>query len=131
MQKIGRYEIIRELGRGGMATVYLALDPRFQRDVAIKVLPRQFTHDPQFPGAVSNKKAQTIAALEDPAIVPVYDFGEHDDAPFLVMRYMPGGSLRDRLGRGPLPLDEISRILQPSGPGAGQGAPPGDHPPRY
>ena len=48
MQQIGRYEIKQELGRGGMATVYLAFDPLFHRQVAIKVLPRQFTHDPQF-----------------------------------------------------------------------------------
>ena len=46
--QIGRYEIRRELGRGGMATVYLAYDPRFKRQVAIKVLPRQFTHDPKY-----------------------------------------------------------------------------------
>ena len=93
MQSIGRYEIIRELGRGGMATVYLAYDPRFQREVAIKVLPRQFTHDPRFLERFEHE-ARTIAALEHYAIVPVHDFGEEDDAPYLVMRYMSGGSLR-------------------------------------
>jgi eukaryotic-like serine/threonine-protein kinase len=110
-EQIGRYEIRRELGRGGMATVYLALDPNIRRQVAIKVLPRQFTHDPKYL-ARFQQEAETIAALEHPAIVPIYDFGEYNDAPFLVMRYMSGGTLRDRLKGEPLPLDEIAAILQ-------------------
>ncbi len=110
-QQIGRYKIIREVGRGGMATVYLAHDPRFQRDVAVKVLPRQFTHEPRFLERFE-REAQTIAALEHPAIVPVYDFGEFEDTPFLVMRYMAGGSLRPRLADGAMPLNEIARILE-------------------
>jgi peptide/nickel transport system substrate-binding protein len=93
---IGRYEIRRELGRGGMATVYVAHDPRFERDVAIKVLPLHFTHDPQF-RARFEREAKTIAALENPAIVPVYDFGERDGQPYLVMRFMTGGSLEERM----------------------------------
>jgi serine/threonine protein kinase len=107
---IDRYRIIRELGRGGMATVYLAHDPRFRRDVAIKVLPRQFTHDPRFLERFT-QEAQLIAALEHPAIVPVHDFGEYADAPYLVMRYMAGGGLRQRLAGGPLPPAEVVRIL--------------------
>lgn len=114
-QTIGRYEIIAEIGRGGMATVYLARDPRFGRRVAIKVLPRQFTHDPNFLIRF-NREAKIIAALEHKAIVPVYDFGEHEDAPFLVMRYMPGGSLRDRLAAGPLTQAEAARILSAVAP---------------
>ena len=80
---IGRYEIKSELGRGGMATVYLAHDPRFKRDVALKVLPREFLHDPTF-RARFEREAQTIASLEHPAIVPVYDFGEQDGQLYLV-----------------------------------------------
>ena len=110
-QQIGRYEIRRELGRGGMATVYLALDPNIRRQVAIKVLPRQFTHDPKYL-ARFRQEAETIAALEHPAIVPVYDFGEHNDAPFLVMRYMSGGTLGDRLQGDPLPLEMIAAMLE-------------------
>lgn len=109
-RQIGRYNIVAEIGRGGMATVYLARDPRFQRDVAIKVLPRQFTHEPRFLERFE-REAQTIAALEHPAIVPVYDFGEFEDTPYLVMRYMAGGSLRPRIADKPLPLTEISRIF--------------------
>jgi serine/threonine-protein kinase len=107
---IGRYEIRAQLGRGGMATVYHAFDPRFKREVAVKVLPREFLHDPQF-RARFEREAQTIAALEHSAIVPVYDFGEEDGQPHLVMRLMNGGSLVDRLRRGPLPLAEAARIF--------------------
>lgn len=108
---IGRYEIIGELGRGGMATVFRGFDPRFKREVAIKVLPREFLHDPTF-RARFEREAQTIAALEHPAIVPVYDFGEEDGQPFIVMRLMTGGSLADRLTRGPLPIAEAARLYE-------------------
>ncbi|HRQ39072.1 MAG TPA: protein kinase [Chloroflexota bacterium] len=110
-EKINRYEIKRELGRGGMASVYEAYDPQFQRPVAVKLLPREFLHDPEF-RARFTREARTIAALEHPAIVPVYDFGEEDGQPFLVMRLMTGGSLTDRLANGPLPIDEAAEILK-------------------
>jgi serine/threonine protein kinase len=97
--KFGRYEIKSEIGRGGMATVFHAYDPRFERDVAIKVLPREFLHDPQF-RARFEREAKMIALLEHPAIVPVYDFGEENGQPFIVMRYMSGGSLSERLQKG-------------------------------
>ncbi|RPI28310.1 MAG: serine/threonine protein kinase, partial [Chloroflexota bacterium] len=109
-ERIGRYEIKSELGRGGMASVYHAHDPRFKRDVAIKVLPPQFMHDPTF-RARFEREAQTIASIEHPAIVPVYDFGEENGIPYLVMRYMPGGSLADLLKNGPLSLTETARII--------------------
>jgi serine/threonine-protein kinase len=109
-QKIGRYEIKCELGRGGMATVYRGYDPRFQREVAVKVLPREFLHDPSF-RARFEREAQTIAALEHSAIVPVYDFGEEAGQPYLVMRLMTGGTLADRMEAGPLPLTDAARIF--------------------
>jgi len=111
LQKIGRYEIIRELGRGGMATVYLARDPSVNRQVAVKVLPPQFTHDPQF-RVRFEREAQLIARLEHAYIVPVYDFGQQGDQPYLVMRYLPGGTLEDRLAERPLPLAQVASILQ-------------------
>ncbi len=94
-----------------MAVVYKANDPRFERMVAIKVLPREFMHDPQFIGRF-NREAKTIAALDHPAIVPVFDYGEEDGQPFLVMRYMPGGSLAEKLENGPLPLEMATVIVQ-------------------
>jgi serine/threonine-protein kinase len=89
---IGRYEVLQELGRGGMAIVYLARDPLMKRKVAVKVLPRQFTFDPKFRSRFE-REAEVIAKLEHPYIVPVHDFGEHEDQPFIVMRYMSGGTL--------------------------------------
>jgi len=109
-EQFGRYIIKGELGRGGMATVFSAYDPRFERDVALKVLPREFLHDPQF-RARFDREAKTIALIEHPAIVPVYDFGEEEGQPYIVMRYMSGGSLSDRLSQGHLPLDEVSKML--------------------
>jgi len=109
--KIGRYEITRELGRGGMATVYLARDPSFNRQVAVKVLPSQFTHDPQF-RVRFEREAQVIARLEHPYIVPVYDFGQQGDQPFLVMRYLPGGTLENRIAEKPMPLAQVVPIIQ-------------------
>jgi serine/threonine-protein kinase len=93
-----------------MATVYLAHDPRFMREVALKALPHQFTHDPMFRTRFE-REAQTIAALEHPAIVPVHDFGEEDGQPFIVMRYMSGGSLSDRLRQGNMPLEAATAVL--------------------
>ncbi len=107
---IGRYIIKEELGKGGMATVFLAQDPRFERDVALKVLPHAFLHDPAFRQRFE-REAKTIASLEHQAIVPVYDFGEHEGQPYLVMRHMAGGSLLDRMRQGPMPLEEAARII--------------------
>ncbi len=109
-QKIGRYEIKAEIGRGGMATVYHAYDPRFEREVALKVLPREMLHDPQF-RARFEREAKTIAMLEHPAIVPVYDFGEEDGQPYFVMRFMTGGSLNERMKQGAMTIQEVAHLF--------------------
>jgi len=111
MLTIGRYEIIRELGRGGMATVHLALDPSFGRRVAIKVLPRHMLHETEF-RARFEREAKIIAALEHPYIVPVYDYGEDAGQPFIVMRYMPGGTLAERIAGRSMPLVKIIPTVQ-------------------
>jgi len=111
-RKIGRYEIKDVIGRGGMASVYLAHDPNSKRDVAVKVLPRESL------GKESNaldrfkKELETIAQLEHPAIVPVYDVGEEDQQPFFVMRYMAGGSLSVLIQEGKLSLQDTARIIE-------------------
>jgi serine/threonine protein kinase len=110
-EKIGRYEVKEELGRGGMATVYRAYDPRFEREVAVKVLPREMLHDPQF-RVRFEREAKTIAMLEHSAIVPVYDFGEEDGQPYFVMRYMSGGSLSDRIKRNRLSVQQAARMVE-------------------
>jgi serine/threonine-protein kinase len=110
VEKIGRYQIEEEIGRGGMATVYISRDPQFGREVAIKVLPREFTHNPHFRERFE-REAQAIAQLEHSAIVPVYDYGQEEGRTFLVMRMMKGGTLADRINDGPLPLKDAARIL--------------------
>ncbi|MCA9973663.1 MAG: protein kinase [Anaerolineales bacterium] len=109
-KQIGRYVIKAELGRGGMSTVYWAHDPYFERDVAIKLLAERLLERQTFRVRFS-REAKTIAALDHPAIVPVYDFGEDAERPFLVMRFMTGGTLADRLKKGPLSVAETARIL--------------------
>ena len=109
-QTIHRYQIRATLGIGGMSTVYRAFDPQFQREVAIKVLPRELLHKEEFLTRF-RREITTITTLEHPAIVPVYDFGEAEGQPYLVMRLMSGGSLKDRLEKGPLSLDEIARLF--------------------
>ena len=110
-ENIGRYEVKSELGRGGMATVYKAYDPRFEREVAVKVLPREMLHDPQF-RVRFEREAKTVASLEHPAIVPVYDVGEEDGQPYFVMRYMTGGSLSERINTGSLSVLETAKIIE-------------------
>ncbi|MCP4419021.1 MAG: serine/threonine protein kinase [Chloroflexi bacterium] len=110
-ERIGRYKIIEEIGRGGMAAVYLAIDPLIRRKVAVKILaPHMLRADPKFYDRFQ-QEAETIAALEHSAVIPIYDFGHHEDLTYIVMRYMPGGTLEDRLQSGALPLEEVSYIL--------------------
>jgi serine/threonine protein kinase len=108
--KIGRYEVKSELGRGGMATVYRAYDPSFDREVAIKVLPREMLHDPQFRSRFE-RELKIVAGLEHPAIVPVYDVGEEDGQPYFVMRFMTGGSLSAQIANGNFSLQDTARII--------------------
>lgn len=111
-RKIGQYEIKRELGQGGMGTVYLGLDPRLEREVAIKVLkPNLYMDDPTF-SARFEQEAKTVASLTHNCIVPVYDY--HDDGQwrYFVMPYMSGGSLQDRLEKGAIPLEKAVSIVR-------------------
>ncbi len=98
-----------------MAIIYLAHDPLMKRLVAIKLLPRQLTFDQTF-RARFQREVEVIAALEHPAIVPVHDFGEQDDQPYFVMRYMPGGSLIDRLRYGNISLPDSARLIRQIAP---------------
>src|SRR4026209_1090938 len=110
--KVGRYKIKSELGRGGMATVYRAYDPSFDREVAVKVLPREKVHNLVF-RVRFKRELKMIASLEHPAIVPVYDVGEEPDGlQYFVMRYMGGESLSDWIKRGALPLKDTAIIIE-------------------
>ena len=109
-QKFKRYEIIEELGMGGMATVYRAYDPLFEREVALKVLKRELLEEPELKERFE-RETKIVAKLEHAAIVPVYDVGYENDQLFYVMRYMTGGSLSDRINAGSLDLDQVAYIL--------------------
>jgi len=98
-QNLGQYQIRMLLGRGGMSTVYLAYQPSMERTVAIKVLPPEFLHDETFL-ARFQQEARVIARLEHLHILPVYDVGEEKGIPFIVSRYLPGGTLSDLINRG-------------------------------
>src|SRR5436309_604055 len=103
-QQLGNYRLVRLLGRGGFAEVYLGEHTRLNTQAAIKVLHTQLSDD-DVNGFLS--EARTIASLEHPHIVRVFDFDVKDGTPFLVMNYAPGGTLRQRYSKGtqlPLPL---------------------------
>ncbi len=99
---LGRYRLEASLGRGGMAEVFRAHDERLGRTVAVKVVLPAFASEPQF-GERFLREARLVAGLEHPHILPVYDSGESDGVPYLVMPYLQGGTLVERLGAGPLP----------------------------
>lgn len=106
-----RYTIISPLGAGGMADVYLAHDPRLDRRVVVKVPKGERLNDAgrkRF-----DREAQAVANLENgPAIVALYDYGEHDGRPYLVMRYMMGGTLAERIEAGRFSLDQATPIIE-------------------
>lgn len=109
---IARYRIIEEIGRGGLATVYLAHDPRFQRNVAIKILPPILASSPEF-SARFEREIRAVARLGHPGIVQVYETGSTDNGqPYVVMQYVEGGSLDRKLAREPMPIDIALEITQ-------------------
>ncbi len=99
----GNYQIIEQIGVGGMATVYKAYQSNMDRYVAIKVLPEQLAKDPEFLGRFE-QEARTIARLENKHILPVYDYGAQDGIMYLVMRYIGEGTLKDLTQQGPVHL---------------------------
>lgn len=109
-QMLGPYRIINQIGQGGMATIFKAYQAAMDRYVAIKVLPFQFAQSPEFITRFQ-QEARTIAKLEHPHILPVHDFGEANGVPYLVMRYLDAGTLKDRIKAGPLSLTEIDRYF--------------------
>ena len=108
---LGRYQIVEGIGRGGMASVFRAVDPELNRDVAIKVLPSFQTEDPTFVERF-RQEAQAVARLTHPNIIRVHDFGEDKGFTYIVMEYVTGGTLMDRLNR-QLPLADVVDLVSP------------------
>ncbi|MCP5206852.1 MAG: serine/threonine protein kinase [Hahellaceae bacterium] len=107
--EIPGYQILKELGRGGMATVYLALQTSFERKVAVKVLDAKAAADKDFAGRFI-REAKIVAQLSHPHIVSVYDVGQQNGLYFMSMDYLAGGALPERIKRG-LEKTEVIRIL--------------------
>ncbi len=113
-ETIGPYQVLEQLGQGGMATVFKAYHPSLDRYVAIKALHPAFMEDPNFL-ARFQREARVVAKLEHPNIVPIYDFAEHQGRPYLVMKYVEGETLKARLGRGKLDWAEVVRVTEAIG----------------
>jgi serine/threonine protein kinase/Tol biopolymer transport system component len=107
--KLGPYEIVAPLGAGGMGEVYRAKDTRLDRAVAIKVLPAHLSSDPELKQRME-REAKAISALQHANICTLYDIGAQDGTHFLVMEYLEGQTLAERLGKGALPLDQVLKI---------------------
>ena len=104
-----RYELLGELGRGGMGVVYLARDPRLNREVAVKILPPALltpASEERF-----QREAELVARMDHPAIVPIYDIGQHEGSFYFVMPVVRGTNLRQFLREGPRSLGEIIEIV--------------------
>lgn len=113
-KNIERYHVVEQLGQGGMATVYKGYDTRLERDVAIKII-RNDVFSPMALEHVQKRFARegkTLAKLSNANIIKVFDYGEYEGAPYLVMEYIPGGTMKQIMGK-PTPWQEAFRMLLP------------------
>src|SRR5512139_1090788 len=106
---LGPYKILAPLGAGGMGEVYRAHDARLGRDVAIKVLPPHLSATPEV-RVRFEREARTISQLNHPHICTLYDVGHQDGVDYLVMELVEGGTLAQRLQKGPMPTLEVLRL---------------------
>ena len=111
VEKIGRYEILERVGRGGMGVVYRARDPVLDRDVAIKSIPGDFTADEVTAGQFE-REARAAARLQHPNIITIYELGEADGSPYIVMEFLGGTDLEGLMWRDPpLSLGDKVRLM--------------------
>ncbi len=108
---LSHYKVLEKIGQGGMGEVYRAEDTNLSREVAIKVLPEQFTQDPQRL-ARFEREAKLLASLNHPNIAAIYGFEEADDVRFLAMELVPGETLQERVAKGPVPVEEALEICR-------------------
>jgi serine/threonine protein kinase len=107
--KLGPYEIVEPLGAGGMGEVYRAKDSRLEREVAIKVLPEHLSGSPELRQRLE-REAKSISSLQHPNICTLHDIGSENGIDFLVMEYLDGETLDERLAQGPLPINEVLSV---------------------
>jgi len=107
--KLGPYEIVSPLGAGGMGEVYRAIDKRLDRTVAIKILPLHLSENSEAKQRFA-REARAISSLNHSNICHLYDVGEQENTSFLVMEYLEGETLGDRLHKGPFPRDQVLRV---------------------
>jgi len=108
---LSHYKVIEKIGQGGMGEVYRAEDTNLDREVAIKVLPEQFTNDPQRL-ARFEREAKLLASLNHPNIAAIHSFEHSDEIHFLVLELVPGETLQERVAKGPLPVEEALEICR-------------------
>ena len=108
---LGPYEVLSAIGAGGMGEVYKARDTKLDRDVALKILPDAFVNDPERL-ARFQREAKVLASLNHPNIAQIHGLEESGDSPALVLEYVPGPTLQDRIAKGPIPLDEALPIAR-------------------
>src|SRR5215467_12870437 len=107
--RLGPYEIVGAIGAGGMGEVYRARDTRLERTVAVKVLPAHLSRTEETRQRFE-REARTISQLSHPHICAIYDVGSEQGTEYLVMEYLEGETLAERLGRSALPLEQVFRF---------------------
>src|SRR3989454_3669190 len=110
-QQLGSYEITAWIGKGGMGEVYRARDAKVKRDVAIKILSDEFSHDPERVSRFQ-REAEVLASLNHPNIAAIYDLQEANGSRYLVLELIEGETLADRIARGPIPVEEALDIAK-------------------
>src|SRR5215831_17112177 len=109
--KLGSHEITAPLGKGGMGEVYRARDTKLKREVAIKILPEEFSRDADRISRFQ-REAEVLASLNHPNIAAIHDFEETNGARYLVLELVEGETLADRIARGPIPVEEALIIAK-------------------
>ena len=110
-----RYQIKKKLGEGGMAVVYKAFDTNLERDVAIKIIKGEKVASGDVEQMIKRfeREVKTLAKLTHPNIVHIHDYGRYQNKPYLIMEYLPGGTLEDRIEEGPIPFQDAANLIIP------------------
>src|SRR5438874_12717857 len=119
-RSLGQFRIVERIGSGGMATVFKAYQPTLDRYVAVKVLPAFHARDPIFVKRFV-QEARSVAKLQHANIVPIYEFGEQENITYIVMEYVDGGTLKDRLKQRPVTVPEAVNFVIQAAEGLGCG----------